>query len=151
MTSKPASLSALAITLAPRSCPSSPGLATRTLIFSEAAGFTVLSINASKGIADLLERGVSFDRFHQRLHQILSGLGRVDDVPDAVGVSFLRPLLSQLGQALDLPLLDRTVDVECVDRALRFLLLVLVDADHDFVFRLELALEVVGGVRDLGL
>src|SRR5262249_7688913 len=34
MTSMPASRRARAITLAPRSCPSSPGLATRTRIFS---------------------------------------------------------------------------------------------------------------------
>src|SRR5437016_3624097 len=35
MTSMPASRSARAITFAPRSCPSSPGLATKTLIFLE--------------------------------------------------------------------------------------------------------------------
>src|SRR5437660_6979597 len=36
MTSMPASRSARAITLAPRSCPSSPGLATRTRILASA-------------------------------------------------------------------------------------------------------------------
>src|SRR5580698_5034072 len=43
MTSIPASRRARAITFAPRSCPSSPGLATNTRIFFSAIGFSLYS------------------------------------------------------------------------------------------------------------
>src|SRR5215471_17121878 len=56
MTSKPASRSARATIFAPRSCPSSPGLATTTRTFLSAAVFTRALLCSGEGGADAVAR-----------------------------------------------------------------------------------------------
>src|SRR5664280_75705 len=76
MTSMPASMKALARTLAPRSCPSRPGFATRTLIFSSMVSSLerrVRPIFAEYGaqhVADFAESRVRVDRVDDRWHQV---------------------------------------------------------------------------------
>src|SRR5664280_397414 len=76
MTSMPASMKALARTLAPRSCPSRPGFATRTLIFSSMVSSLerrVRPIFAEYGaqyVADFTESRVCVDRVDDCRHQV---------------------------------------------------------------------------------
>src|SRR6185369_582153 len=73
----PASRSARAMTLAPRSWPSSPGLATRTLIFrldircGLKGGLFVDSVNVSERRADLAERCINSNCVDRRRHRVL--------------------------------------------------------------------------------
>src|ERR1700683_2410700 len=48
MTSMPASRNARAMTLAPRSCPSSPGLATRTRILKSTIGIHLITVSGTE-------------------------------------------------------------------------------------------------------
>src|SRR5664280_60109 len=76
MTSMPASMKALARTLAPRSCPSRPGFAMRTLIFSSMVSSLerrVRPIFAEYGaqhVADFAESCVCVDRVDDCRHQV---------------------------------------------------------------------------------
>src|SRR4030067_3375520 len=82
MTSIPASRSARQITLAPRSWPSKPGLATRTLIFLSgiSSSFTrpgskchrllVLAVDIFQRIHHFSQGGVGLDAFEQIGHQV---------------------------------------------------------------------------------
>src|SRR5918998_5163491 len=75
MTSIPASRSARAITFAPRSWPSSPGLATRTRIFLSLmleSGLLVESVNVAQRVADFAERGVGADGLDGRGHRVVA-------------------------------------------------------------------------------
>src|SRR5690348_3540702 len=88
MTSMPASRSARAMILAPRSCPSSPGLATTTRIFfSVAGGIEAAGILKNWSFAVAAEHGLqSADhlalghfrtrRLDQQRHQVLTGIAR---------------------------------------------------------------------------
>src|ERR687894_2279453 len=74
MTSIPASRSARAMTFAPRSCPSSPGFATRTRIFLSLmleSWLLVESVNVAQRVADFAERGVGADGLDGRGHRVL--------------------------------------------------------------------------------
>src|SRR5580693_9159616 len=85
----PASRRARAITLAPRSWPSRPGLAMRTRIFlpgmrSEGyfkifglgnGDFLIDAEGLAQGVADLTERGVGFYGFQEMGHQVFGALG----------------------------------------------------------------------------
>src|SRR5579862_2586413 len=78
MTSMPASRSARAITLAPRSWPSSPGLATSTRIggfILYVRRFLVRPEHFAQGIADLTQRGVCAYRIQDERHSVLGSLG----------------------------------------------------------------------------
>src|SRR5438105_14307738 len=79
MTSIPASRRARAITLAPRSWPSKPGLATSTRMGadmkSDAARFLVRAKNLSQGVTDLAQRRVNADRIQDKRHGIHRSFG----------------------------------------------------------------------------
>src|SRR4030042_5409148 len=82
MTSKPASLSAWATTLAPRSCPSRPGFAMRIVaifMFSPPSenrdARLVLAEDVPQSLTDLAQRGVDFHRLQNRGHEIIRGFG----------------------------------------------------------------------------
>src|SRR3712207_2686836 len=75
MTSMPASRSARAMTLAPRSWPSRPGLATRTRIFLSAiseSGLLVEAVHVAQRVADFAERGVGTHRLDGRRHRVVA-------------------------------------------------------------------------------
>src|SRR5450759_2387651 len=76
MTSMPASMKALARTLAPRSCPSRPGFATRTLIFSSMVSSLerrvrpILAEHGAQHVADFAEGRIGVDRVDDGRHQV---------------------------------------------------------------------------------
>src|SRR5450756_2983622 len=76
MTSMPASMKALARTLAPRSCPSRPGFATRTLIFSSMVSSLerrvrpIFAEHGAQHVADFPEGRVCVDRVDDCRHQV---------------------------------------------------------------------------------
>src|SRR3990170_4667076 len=90
MTSKPASRSARATTLAPRSCPSSPGLATMILIFASAMSpipyplsrhsddrrLAVLTVHRAEDVADLADRDTGAHGVDDAVHGVLPRFGR---------------------------------------------------------------------------
>src|SRR4051812_9584694 len=79
MTSMPASRNARAMTLAPRSWPSRPGLATSTrigvVIFLQFSHFLVGSKHLAERIADLPEGRVRPHRVQEARHRVLRPLG----------------------------------------------------------------------------
>src|SRR3954463_14377430 len=85
MTSMPASRSARAMTLAPRSWPSRPGFAMTTLIFcmsdlvppSDQGNFLVLAPHLAQRVAHLADRRVSADAVHQRIHGVPAAARRL--------------------------------------------------------------------------
>src|SRR5579863_99295 len=91
MTSIPASRRARAITLAPRSWPSRPGLAMRTRIFFSDmrwegyfkiwglgnGDFLIDAEGLAEGVADIPERGVGFHGFEEMRHQVFGAVGGV--------------------------------------------------------------------------
>src|SRR5450756_594382 len=76
MTSIPASMKALARTLAPRSCPSRPGFATRTLIFSSMVSSLerrirpILAEHGAQHVADFTKSRVRVDGVDDCRHQV---------------------------------------------------------------------------------
>src|SRR4030042_6026292 len=92
MTSMPASRSARQMTLAPRSWPSRPGLAIRTLIFfsgmsssftrpgSKCHRFLVFPVAAFQGVHDLSQGCVGLDAFQAIGHEILVVAGGLLEV-----------------------------------------------------------------------
>src|SRR5450830_282701 len=76
ITSMPASMKALASTLAPRSCPSRPGFATRTLIFSSMVSSLerrvrpILAEHGAQHVADFAEGRIGVDRVDDGRHQV---------------------------------------------------------------------------------
>src|SRR6188472_3071858 len=149
MTSMPASRSARAITFAPRSCPSSPGLAmmTRSFLKSKSSNpeilkssnyghFLVLAPYVPQRIAHLAERRVSADRLEDRRHRIgaIPGAGaqRIERTRDAAGIARLLDLID----LLELALRRRLVDIENLDRGV-IVLDVLVHADDDLFLALD--------------
>src|SRR5262245_40269479 len=131
----PASRSARAMTLAPRSWPSNPGFAITTRIFCivvaassyqlTASGFPlpagswtlyerhlfVLSPDFAKRVAHLADRGVGADAVHQGIHRVPRStrglLEHVERVRHARGVA----RLAQRLEAPELPFGRRLVDV----------------------------------------
>src|SRR4030042_6293049 len=114
MTSMPASRSARQMTLAPRSWPSRPGLAIRTLIFLSgmSSSFTrpgskcyrllVFPVDIFQGIHDLSQGGVGLDALQEIGHEVTvipGGLFEVGESPFDRGLSpalFDRPQAGQL-------------------------------------------------------
>src|SRR5450756_2922572 len=76
MTSMPASMKALSRTLAPRSFPSRPGSATRTLIFASMVSSLerrvrpILAEHGAQHVADFAESRVYVDRVDDCRHQV---------------------------------------------------------------------------------
>src|SRR5207245_1193184 len=83
MTSMPASRSARAITLAPRSCPSRPGLATSTriglFIWSDRARFLIGAEHIPQSVTDLTQRRVGADSIQDVRHRVLRTLSRAPE------------------------------------------------------------------------
>src|SRR5450759_5424210 len=81
MTSMPASIKALARTLAPRSCPSRPGFATRTLILSSMVSSLerrvrpIFAEHGAQHVADFAEGRVCVDRVDDCRHQVCIAAG----------------------------------------------------------------------------
>src|SRR5688500_18307425 len=140
MTSMPASRSALATVLAPRSCPSSPGLPTSTLILSsliaclapcsEDPRLVVLAEFLAQHAGDLAQRAPGVRGGDEALEQVGAvAAGLAHRVERRLGGARVA-LAAQLGQARALLALDRGVDAVQLDlgRALA-LVDVAVDAD----------------------
>src|SRR6188474_3319046 len=161
MTSIPASRRARAMILAPRSCPSKPGLATTTRILRAVAA----SISAGSLEDGGLRVGAE-DLLHRRDHLSLRGAGAGGGDDRRHQVLLRRGCTSQLGkgalhsagvassasrlQAIDLLALQRRVDAQ--DRGRLFALLdEVVDADDDPLTLVDLALIGESGVGDLAL
>src|ERR1700730_1289432 len=129
MTSMPASRKARAMTFAPRSCPSSPGLAMITRIFrvtgppaflvrlsaSDDGHFLVFAPDLTQRVAHLAEGGVRAHGVQNRRHQVLGPSCRSDQrierAPHAIGVA---PLLQPL-QSGELPVRRGVIDIEDPD------------------------------------
>src|SRR5215472_238228 len=82
MTSNPPSRSARAIIFAPRSCPSSPGFATRILSLLSAMSLDPARVAIdpellAKDVAYLTHGRLAADRFQYRLHQVLTRTARL--------------------------------------------------------------------------
>src|SRR5450759_2792944 len=81
MSSMPASMKALARTLAPRSCPSRPGFATRTLIFSSMVSSLerrvrpILAEHGAQHVADFTKSRVRVDGVDECRHQVCTTAG----------------------------------------------------------------------------
>src|SRR5438309_502982 len=133
MTSMPASRSARAMTLAPRSWPSSPGFAMTTRIFrirpesairnpqsamSYDGHFHVLPPDVPERIAHLADRRVRADRVEDRRHHVVAaargGAQPIQRANDGVRIA---PLLEPF-ELHELLLRRRFVDVEDLDRRL---------------------------------
>src|SRR5439155_610833 len=128
----PASRSARAMILAPRSCPSRPGLATTTRIFpATARSLRLLRVE--------LLRAVRWKRPELGGEIGMPLEGSVDNRLHAQGL-----------HALDLFLLESRVDAEEIDRLL-VLLLVAVDADDHALAALDLGLVAEARLGDLAL
>src|SRR2546428_5920700 len=119
MTSMPASRSARAITLAPRSCPSRPGLATNTriglFIKSDCARFLIGAEHIPQSGTDLAQRRVGADGVQDVRHRILRTLSRA---PETVqGATHLRPVppLPQRRQFTHLAFVRCLIDLQDLD------------------------------------
>src|SRR5260370_7532421 len=120
MTSIPASRNARAITLAPRSCPSSPGLATNTriglFIQSDRARFPIGAEHIPQSVTDFTERRVSADGVQNVRHSVLRTLGRAPQGIQRSGYSPLIPPGPQRRQLAYLALIARLIDLTDLDR-----------------------------------
>src|SRR5688572_11378487 len=158
----PASRSARAMTFAPRSWPSSPGLAMTTRILDMGFGlrvsgykldyrlFHVFAPDIPERVAHFADGGIRPDCFEQQRHGVSGGhrpfAQRVKGPLDAAVVAAAAQRL-ELGQ---LRLAGGFVDVEDADRLL-VLLDEVVDADDDALAGLDGLLELVGAVGNLAL
>src|SRR5260370_39535071 len=118
MTSMPASRKARAITLTPRSCPSSPGFASKTLILwsliivpapnqnrRSKHRLAIFAKYRAQGIAHLAERRVGARAFYQQRHGVApiggpadqAGEGRPDPPAVALAPNLIKPLPLKLG------------------------------------------------------
>src|SRR5689334_14342803 len=112
MTSTPASRSARAMILAPRSCPSSPGLATRILRrwgFSLTSNPRRVAVDAelvAVDVADLAERDPLLHRGDQQRHEVPAVAARGTHVGEARRDARVVARRLERLHALDLLLLD---------------------------------------------
>src|SRR5262245_26905552 len=119
MTSKPASRNEAATTLAPRSCPSSPALATRTRIFLSKRSplalrrLVVLAEHHAHGLSHLALGRVDAGAVDQERHEVLRLVARrLGERREPAGHEVVVARLAQLAQGGHLVLLDLGVDVE---------------------------------------
>src|SRR3954464_11021888 len=132
MTSMPASRSALAITLAPRSWPSRPGLAMTTLSFRilgdqaprtkdqglDDGHFLVLAPHLAKRVAHFADGCICADRVEYRRHQVV---GRSRHRTQAIERPLPRRVVAGCAQLLEpgeLLVRGRVVDIQDLDRRL---------------------------------
>src|SRR5262245_18414786 len=164
MTSMPASLSALATTLAPRSCPSRPGLATRTRIRSCVGGVKSFSraeleqrrfaIGAEHVLQRrhlLSDRRVGARAFQHRLLQVAGAACGIAQLRERAPGARRVAIAAQLGESRALLVLDALLDDEQRNVDLVVGLDEIVDADHHLALRLERLLIGVGSAADLAL
>src|SRR5262245_37372968 len=153
----PASRRALAMTLAPRSWPSSPGFAmitrilcTETLAASNYRRFLVFPPDFPKRIAHFADGRIPADGFDEQRHRIGRAAGAFLEGVQGRADAAIVPRLTQPIERCQLPLGRRLVDVE---RANRLVLVSdeLIDADDDLVALLDRLLELVGAFRDFPL
>src|SRR4029077_9735831 len=115
MTSMPASRNARAITLAPRSCPSSPGLATSTrirlFIQSDRARFPIGAEHIPQSVTDFTERRVSADSVQNVRHGVFRTLGRASQGIQRRGYSPLIPPGPQRRQLAYLARMRHPIDL----------------------------------------
>src|SRR5215470_18751768 len=121
MTSNPPSRSARAIIFAPRSCPSSPGFATRILsrlsaITSNPAWVAIYAELDAKDFADLADRDLAAHGLEYRLHQVFVRTTGFGDARQRFAHLGRIALALHLAHALHLPLLDSWFDLEGLDR-----------------------------------
>src|SRR5579862_3706244 len=115
----PASRSARAITLAPRSWPSSPGLATSTRIgrfILNVGRFLVRTEHTAKGIADFAERGIRAHGIEQERHGVLRAFGGLLQRVERFLYQDIITPRAQGGELLFLVLLGGVIDLQQVER-----------------------------------
>src|SRR5262245_59204017 len=178
MTSIPASRSARAMTLAPRSCPSRPGLAMTTRIFRMWFGpadpdatrspqrralgsvrlepdldqrdFLVFAPHLAERIAHLADGRIGADAIEQRIHRVGVRTGRTAERVERARDRVVVARAPQRLETRELRFGGRLVDVE--NRVRRLVVLdVVVDADDDLLPPLDRLLELVRRLGDLAL
>src|SRR5215470_16032931 len=119
MTSKPASRKEAATTLAPRSCPSSPALATSTRILRskhsllELGRFVMLAEHHAHRLPHLALGGVDARTVDQERHQVLRFVTRrLGERGQAPRHEIVVTRLAQLAERRHLVLFDLGIDVE---------------------------------------
>src|SRR5262249_6781136 len=153
MTSMPASRRRRAITLTPRSWPSSPTFASSTRIGWATLEDRRLHVRPelrSKRFHDLAARGARSHGRDRRRHDV--GVGVADDVDELVegpAEAFGIATCAMDAERLDLSLLRLGIHAMQLERQVAWRLSVGVDADDDALPGLLGQLEVVGRVRDL--
>src|SRR5215475_1962101 len=159
MTSIPASRSARAMTFAPRSWPSSPGLAMRTRIFfiggatnsafSSNCDLFVGAKSVAHGVADFAEGGVGFDCVVDEGHQIIFAFGRGAKRGEAACDFVARTLGAKFLQSLGLTMREGFVNLQNLEWF--FFGNKRVHADHEFFFVVEFTLIAIGSFRNFAL
>src|SRR5262245_65782232 len=161
MTSIPASCSARAMNLAPRSCPSKPGLATRTrmrwpeslnLVYpalrSHHDVLAKLSERVPQHVADFAERDPRVDAVHDGRHHILARRRVASQPVERRTHQRIVTPGAESAQALDLIALERRIDAQDRDSRLG-VVAELVDADDDARARVDLLLQLEGRLLHL--
>src|SRR5262249_30771277 len=152
MTSKPASRSARAMILAPRSWPSRPGLATRIrsgrTALSEPGRVAILAEDLAVEIGYLAQRAARLHRRHERRHQVLARAGGVAHPGERLAGGGRVALPLHPPHPVGLPRLDLERHTQQLRRALLGHL-VAVHAHHGLLAPIDLALVHPGGLRDL--
>src|SRR5215470_3641800 len=159
MTSIPASRRARAMTLAPRSWPSSPGLAMSTRIFfigsatnsafSSNCDLFVGAKSVAHGVADFAEGGVGFDGVVDEGHQIIFAFSRGAKSGEAACDFVARALSAELLQSLGLAMRDGFVNLQNLEWL--FFGNKRVHADHELFFVVEFTLIPIGSFRNFSL
>src|SRR5579864_316198 len=154
MTSMPASRRARAITLAPRSCPSNPGLATSTrirlFIQSDCARLLIGAEHIPQSVTDFTERCVSADSVQNIRHRILRTLGRAPQGVQRPGHSRPIPPRPQRRQLTHLTLMRCLIDLKDLDGFLA-IRLERIDTHDNLITSFNLPLVAVARVGDFAL
>src|SRR5581483_6412848 len=158
MTSNPASRSARATSLAPRSWPSRPGLATSTrtgssvtMPPSEGRRLLVLAPHVLQLALDLADRAVLLDATDQRRHEVRVAAGGGAEPGEGVERSARVASPAHLGEAVELQLAGRVVHDRRFERGHRLVGLVTVHAHDDALAAVDPALDGGGLVGDQSL
>src|SRR5579863_5566711 len=168
MTSMPASRRARAIIFAPRSWPSSPGLATSTRMgtfMSDIRTFFVCSKNLSQRAADLAKSGPAPDGVEQRRHQIAIACCAQTCCAPTLGAAIrhtaqhieralnipIMTCFAKPAQLFDLPVFRRLIDAEGFNGLAFIRNPVAVHAHDDGFGLLDFLLILVTGARDFRL
>src|SRR5260370_40480186 len=154
MTSMPASRNARAITLAPRSCPSNPGLATSTrirlFIQSDRARLLIGAEHIPQSVTDFTERCVSANSVQNVRHGILRTLSRTPQGVQRPGHSRLIPPRPQRRQLSYLAFIRCLIDLKDLDGFLA-IRLERIDTHDNLITSFNLPLVAVAGLGDFPL